>query len=436
MTRLGQRCSHCVGRVGPGEQRDGRAAPRQPAAPGAGGDTGVERFGGLRDLGETYRLMEPVVGRPDEQRRIVVLDGQRRTVRPDRGCGRRHVARHRPGSEPATGRSTSSSRGSTRSPTLRRDCGPTRNGIARPSTQATTPPNTDAAALSPWPSRRAATSSDRVRARPPSPHAVAAAVHHAPSAASADPRGTAEAEPAPHRDRRTHPERSVGRPRRSTRRTPSRPGGADRRAGRPSGASPTPTSRDSRAPSRARRIRRRGWPTMPAPERRAPRSLGVGLRDADQRVESALGPAVVDRAPRSLEPVGDVGDGTADHEPGRRVEHDDVAMRTGLAARARGGSTSAFSSGSPPRRSSAVAGAKSEVGGVERELGDRAVGECEHRRRSGGGQLVEPVAVHHPGMVQALALQRARPSARRSGGRRHRSPDGARGPDWPSDRAG
>ena len=63
----------------------------------------------------------------------------------------------------------------------------------------------------------------------------------------------------------------------------------------------------------------------------------VGLRHPDERVQGSLCPAVVDRRPRSARPCGQVGDGTADHEAGSGIEHDDVAMRSALTARAPAG---------------------------------------------------------------------------------------------------
>jgi hypothetical protein len=305
----------------------------------------------------------------------------------------------------------------------------------RPTT--TIPPSSDAATLSACRSRSAVTAStSEVAARGVIERQVAAVAAARPRRdRPADPDRTAEPEPASHRDG----ERTHSGPSPPSRRNATVAGWCSSARCAPRRRLPTPTSAWRSAPCRARRSRPRGSPTTrhPTPTDRAPRRRSRLRRPLPRRRHE---PSSVAAAAPSRSSAGERDallerrGATGHHQPGAGVEHHDVAVGPGVAGQ------------HPPDRLGVLGRVAADEIGVRTgraraRSGSTGSAHLPSRARSraggaGGGELVEPVAVHHPGVRSTRGCAASRPCARRTPRWRRRSPDDGPVPGSPSGRAG
>ena len=406
MARLGERGDHRCGGVRRGEERHRGTATRQPTAPGASGDAGVECLGGVG-----HERQANASGGGGRRSLRSAASGRRvrrpaRTARPGRGCGphpAQHLGRAR---RRAIGRSTWWRRESTTTTDAARQ--------QRPDPQRERPtvdPGDDAAEHRGRSIVAVALQSGRDLDDPVEPHRQRRSADHraptaTPSAAPADAGRAAEAQTA----------RPSGSTSGSRSARPSAPSGrherlrsgmvaVDRSAHRREGHRARRRG-TGRAPCPARRIRHRGSPTMPAPERRAtqPPAWACDTLISPSRCAWARPSSIA--AARQDEPVAEVVGQAGDDQTAGSIEDDDVAMGTGFAGKHTANGERRSPRASPPRRSSAVAGAKPYSLGIDGELGDDAVVQREHLRRPERGEFVHPRPVDDPCVGQALTLER------------------------------
>ena len=221
-----------------------------------------------------------------------------------------------------------------------------------------------------------------------------------------DPHRPAEAEAAAGRDRRADPQRSLAaaategdvggmslpgqpRPRRELL------GGTDlgvQREGHPEGV-------EARA-----QVGGRG--RHPGDDHPTASSAAASCETFTNESSTRRRPPVVDRRGGDVDAGREIGRHAGDHQRGGGVEHDDVPVRAVLAAEHAADDLGVV------RRLAADQllvrrRRQAELHRVDRKrVGAALVVEREHRRRPGRRQLVEPAAVHHPGVGGAVGAQR------------------------------